>query len=256
MDNVFVIDAGNSAVKWASSNSNELSAMLSLSYPENITADFLIDEWKSLAKPKNVIASCVASEVIWQALAKACDELWDIKAQRVASLEKGYGLMNAYNKASDLGSDRWCAMLGVLHNTDSAFIVVDVGSAITVDLVDESGQHIGGYILPGLNMMKQSLGLQTAQVKVAMVQNLTPSLSLGKTTEECVESGIYLSAVKLIEAIFEKESKRVNKLECYLTGGDAKLIADLLPVKCIIMPDAVLRGLAVISSNDLKNNKG
>ena len=256
MDNVFVIDAGNSAVKWASSNSEGLSVMLSLSYPENITADFLIDEWKSLDKPINVIASCVASETIWQALTKACDELWDIEIRRVTSLEKGYGLTNAYDKASDLGGDRWCAMLGVLHATDSAFIVVDIGSAITIDMVDESGQHMGGHILPGLKMMKQSLGLQTAQVNVAMDQNLTPSLSLGNTTAECVASGIYLSAVKLIEAVFEKESKQVKRLECYLTGGDAKLIADLLSFKCVIMPDAVLRGLAVIATNDLKNNKG
>lgn len=250
MDNVFVIDAGNSAVKWASSNSDGLSAMQSLSYHENITADFLIDEWKSLDKPINVIVSCVASEVIWQVLVKACDELWNTKVQRVVSLKKAYGLTNAYDKAPDLGSDRWCAMLGVLHTTDSSFIVVDVGSAITLDTVDESGQHIGGHILPGLKMMKQSLGLQTAQVNVAMDQNVIPSLSLGKTTAECVDSGIYLSVVKLIEAVFEKESKQLNKLECYLTGGDAKLIADLLSVKCVIMPEAVLRGLAVIAKNN------
>ncbi len=249
-NNILCIDAGNSAIKWALSNSDDLSESMSLPYPENMTADFIIEQWKHIEKPINVIASCVAADAIWQALVKACNELWGKEVQRVTSLKEGYGLTNAYDKPSDLGSDRWCAMIGVFHSTDSAFIIVDAGSALTIDMVNESGQHIGGYITPGLKMMKQSLGLQTAQINVDAEQNSTHSFSPANSTVECITAGIYLSVVKLIEAVYEKESKQEKKLECYLTGGDANLIAKLLSFKCIIKPDIVLRGLAEIQKHN------
>jgi type III pantothenate kinase len=271
-----LIDIGNSSLKWAilkmGSESNFPSPILSDSsigkfdsdpifnmhsqqYPENVTAAFFIECWKNVEKPIKIIASCVAQKHVWQALVVACEKLWELDIQKVESRKEGCGLINGYHNASDLGSDRWCAMIGTCQVADSAFIVVDTGSALTVDMVNESGQHLGGYIAPGLSMMKKSLGLHTAQVKVDAAQNLTPSLSLAQSTKECVEAGIHLSAVKLIEAVFENESRQVKTLQCYLTGGDANLIAGLLGFKCVIMPDIVLRGLAYIAETQNSNQE-
>ena len=251
-DSILLIDIGNSSLKWAESSSDGLSDMLQLQYPESITSTIFTECWLGLEKPGEIIASCVAGESVWQALAKACDELWSIKVQKVDSLKEGFGLVNAYDDASALGSDRWCAMIGGLQAADSAFLIIDAGSALTVDMVNESGNHLGGYIVPGLGMMRKSLGLQTAQVKTEPTEGNIPSLSLANSTAQCVEAGIYLSTVKLIEAVYERESKQVKQLTCFLTGGDAQSIADLLAFKCVIMPDLVLRGLAVIATNGLK----
>lgn len=254
-DSILLIDLGNSSLKWAEFSSYGLSDMLQQIYPENITSDFFIRCWQDSDKPGEIIASCVAGESVWQALTKACDELWSIKVQKVDSLKKGFGLVNAYDDALALGSDRWCTMIGGLQTADSAFIVIDAGSALTLDMVNESGNHLGGYIVPGLGMMRKSLGLHTAQVKTESTESNIPSLSLANSTAQCVEAGIYLSTVKLIEAVYERESKQVKQLKCFLTGGDAQSIADLLAFKCVIMPDLVLRGLAVIATNGL-NNQG
>lgn len=248
-NNILFIDAGNSTIKWAQYEHTDLSEVVSLAYEENITVDSFIEQWKQLDVPIKVIASCVASDSIWTTLVKACNELWGRDVQRVFSLDQGFGLINAYNNPADLGSDRWCAMIGALQVAESDFIVVDAGSALTIDVVDVSGQHLGGYITPGLNMMRKSLGRQTAQINIDMPKDLTPSLSPATSTAECIESGIILSAVKLIEAVYEKESKLAIKIKCYLTGGDAKLIANMLSIDCVILPDLVLRGLIEIQKN-------
>ena len=146
-------------------------------------------------------------------------------------------------------------MIGALHSTESSFIVIDAGSALTIDVVKQSGEHIGGYIVPGLRMMKNSLGLNTAQIMLGQDAKL-PSMSLGKSTSDCVEAGIHLSSVKLIEAVFEEESRKLKECQVFITGGDANLLASLLSLKYVIIPDLVLRGLSIISANELNNNKG
>ena len=249
-----LIDIGNSSLKWAQSSSGDLSDMLQQQYPENITSTFFTKYWQDLDEPKEIITSCVARKSVWQALENACEELWGIKVKKVDSLKEGFGLINAYDDALALGSDRWCAMIGGLQVTDSSFVVIDAGSALTIDVVDKLGSHLGGYIVPGLEMMRKSLGLHTAQVKSESSSSNIPSLSLARTTSQCVEAGIYLTAVKLIEAVYEKESKQLQTCQCLLTGGDAKILADLLSVKCVMMPELVLRGLAVIAGADLENN--
>lgn len=253
--NVLIIDAGNSAVKWAISGAHGLSQMQSALYPQNISSHFFIELWQHINKPICITASCVANDSVWLALSEACKKLWSIDVNKVISLKDGYGLKNAYENASSLGSDRWAAMIGARELTDNPFMLVGAGSALTIDMVNETGQHMGGYIIPGLSMMRESLSLYTANIKVADTHEAAPTLSLANSTSACVEAGIHLSAVKLIEAVNEQQSKQVNKLQCYLTGGNAKLIAELLEFKCDIVPDIVLRGLDKIAVyQNQKNN--
>ena len=251
-DKVLLIDIGNSSLKWCIADSNGLSAMSQELYPKDITTEFFIHNWRNLEQPNNIVVSCVAQDTVWQALEEACFELWNSKVQKVNSLKKQLGLINAYENVSSLGSDRWCAMLGGLHQSNSAFIVINAGSALTVDVVNEDGQHLGGYIVPGVNMMKKILGLHTAQVQVDSTSNVLSDLSLGHSTEECVESGIHLMVVKYIEAIYEKVSLEVKGCQAFVSGGDAKSIAALLSFNCDVEPNLVLRGLAVIATNNLK----
>ena len=252
---VLLIDAGNSSLKWVLSTQANLLNIAKAQYPENITEHFFIENWKNIEKPVKVFVSCVANDLVWQEMDKACQQLWSINAKRVIASEKSFDLINAYEEPSSLGSDRWCAMIGAYHEIDSDFIVVDCGTAITIDVVNQSkknhtGKHLGGYILPGITMMKNSLDTQTAAVKVDS-NMIKPALTPANTTKGCVNAAVYLAAVKLIEAIFEQQS---GTYVCVLTGGDAELIAELLSIKYVMMPDVVLRGLAYIAGTPLKLN--
>lgn len=223
--------------------------MLQQLCPENVSVSFFVENWNKLEKPEKVIVSCVANDNVWLPIKNACEQLWNIKAEKVNSLNKGFGVTNVYVQADDLGSDRWCAMIGAYHEVDADIIVIDCGSAITIDVLKHSGQHLGGYILPGLKMMKQSLGFNTAKINVTGKQD-NKTLSPGSSTAECVNAGIYLAAVNSIEAVVNEQSKILKDLCCFLTGGDAATIAQFLSVKCVLMPDLVLRGLAFIAEDN------
>lgn len=250
---VLLIDMGNSAMKWSLLDSTGLSIMSTERYPEALSSTFFTDCWQDLDSLSAVMVSCVAGNTAFQVLEKACDDLWNLKPEKVISLKEGFGLVNSYDDFMSLGSDRWCAMIGARDNANASFIVIDAGSALTIDVVTDSGKHLGGYIVPGIGMMKKSLGLNTAQITLEVADKL-PSLALGKSTKDCVEAGLHLSAVKLIEAVFEDESKLLKNCQIFITGGDAKLLTRLLSFKCAIIPDLVLRGLGIIAANGLENN--
>jgi len=249
-----LIDIGNSSLKWALSSANGLSEMSQQQYPETISTVFFEEQWRDLDKPSDIIVSCVASNDVWNALVNTCKDLWGFTISKITTLKEEGGLTVAYDEPSHLGSDRWCAMLGALDSSDSDFIVIDAGSALTIDVVNEFGKHLGGYIVPGINMMKQSLGMNTALVQLHGESDSLTSLSLGQTTRSCVESGILLSAVILIESVYKKQMQQIKNGQVYITGGDAELLASYFSFKCAIIPALVLHGLNVLADNKIKNN--
>lgn len=253
MDNILLVDIGNSSVKWSvldpATNMYSLD-MLQKQYPQEVAKDYFIQCWSDIEKPKKVIVSCVAAMPVWLAIDEASQCLWNIKPERIAPVKNDYGIINAYTQPSELGSDRWCALIGAFHVTDSDVVVIDCGTAITIDVVTKLGQHLGGYILPGLRMMKNSLGLQTAQITVT--NNFAEKVSFmpENNTSECVNSAVHLAAVSFIEKVINQQLKRTSDLNCLLTGGDASSIAEYLNNQCVIMPNLVLRGLAYIAKHE------
>lgn len=254
--NILLVDVGNSAVKWrllTGSKDADVSEMSHQYYPANINSSFFNDCWRELDYPARIVVSCVAHKEVWQSLAQSCEELWGVKAEKISSEKENFGLINAYKKPAELGSDRWCAMIGACREIQSDLVVVSCGSAITVDVISyednqQIANHLGGYILPGLAMMKNSLGTQTAEVNIdtkVSALSLTPASS----TTGCVNAAVHLAAVKLIESVVNQQLDKSKKLQCLLAGGDADIVAEFLSIKYIMMPDIVLRGLAYIAEN-------
>lgn len=242
-----LIDIGNSTVKWAISTGLDVSILQRQPYAQDVSENFFVDLWSGIEPPDRVLVTCVGNEKIRMALEAACVSLWGLIIEKVISSPKWRSLINSYTISSDLGSDRWCAMVAAHQLSHSGYIVVDCGTAVTIDVVDYTGQHLGGYILPGLELMRKSLGLHTAQVKVGEANNETDSLQPGISTAACVKAGILLAAVKSIESVVERQVKDNRDVRCYLTGGDADPVAALLSVKYDIIPDLVLRGLIYLA---------
>lgn len=249
---LLVIDIGNSSLKWAltdfsiaSTNSINMQQQL---LPELVNSEYFESIWINLDKPTVILASSVTSEEKWLALENACENLWQLNAQRVKASDKGYGLKNAYIQPQDLGSDRWSAMIGAYQLLKSDIMIVSCGSAMTIDVVDATGTHLGGYILPGLDMMKQSLGNNTAKVGLVTEKPENLSLEPESTTASCVNAAVHLASIKLIEAVYNQQIKRAKEIKCILSGGNAELISSLMALECIVAPDLVLRGLAYIAN--------
>ena len=255
MDNVLLVDIGNTSIKWALNESGHLMDMLQLQYPEDVSDIFFIECLGKVNKPNKVFVTCVAGSEVWQAFTDAINTLWYINVERVISKSNGYGLINGYEKPAELGSDRWCALIGAYHEADSGVIVIDCGSAITIDIVNQSGEHLGGYILPGLTMMKKNLGLNTAQVKVNTSSLEGNTISPAHSTSGCVAAGVNLAAVSTIEAVIKQQlthrsDSNSRDLKCFITGGDADLVAEHMTTEIVNMENLVIRGLTFIAENN------
>lgn len=252
IQSTLLVDIGNTAIKWCFCLQDEviagdLKGELKVSqkiYPTKISSDFFIELWQQFNTPTNIIVSCVGNDSVLNALQQAGQKLWSRDVTQMISTQKSYHFLNAYEEPAQLGDDRFCGMVAAYHHTDADYMVVDCGSAITIDIVSKDSSnvraHQGGYIFPGLGLMKASLGQKTANVEVN--NTVSPAdLLPGNTTEECVNAAIYLSAITLIERIFRQQEK--EGMQCILTGGDAEELAKFLSIKYSLVPDLVLRGL-------------
>ena len=155
------------------------------------------------------------------------------------------GVSNGYSDFARLGMDRWLAVVAAYRMAAGPSLVLDLGTAITADLVNGMGQHLGGYICPGLGLMRSQLTSNTRRVRYEQVPDAQDPGVPGRVTEDAVERGCMLMLRGFVhEQVELAKSLLEEPCSFYLTGGDAHLVADLLPGAHHV-PDLVFRGLAL-----------
>ena len=239
-----LIDSGNTFVKWAQQDDDGL--MLANRCHSN-SIDRLHDIWRGFDSPDRVIIANVAGEGVARDISSIVRELWKIDAEFIVSSRNCCGVTNSYHKPKQLGVDRWLAMAAAFQSTSGAVIIVDCGTAVTIDLVNMEGVFVGGAILPGLNTAYQSL--RSGTVAVEEINRIKEEISpVAQSTEDGVAIGVLLGLVGGIERIIREQSAQLDTFpEVYITGGDAEQLLPYLTIPAIIQPDLVLEGLRVFS---------
>lgn len=134
------------------------------------------------------------------------------------------GVINGYAEPERLGVDRWAALIAAYVDAQADVLVVDAGTAMTLDVVTAAGKHQGGWILPGRRLALSGLSGHTAQISVEQADE--SGLAPGENTSQAVNRGIALAATGAIARVIENlPAVTVG----YLTGGDAKWLAPMLP---------------------------
>nr|ADI18754.1 putative transcriptional regulator, homolog of bvg accessory factor [uncultured gamma proteobacterium HF4000_36I10] len=237
---ILEFDLGNTAAKWRLLQGVELiergrvSDLASLVMPPEASID-------------TVRVASVAGEVREQALSQWCRDSLGLEARFARSTTVCAGVTNAYAEPERLGVDRWLAVLAAYHQFPQGALVVDAGTALTVDMVDAGGRHLGGYILPGHHLMQNSLRQDTA--RVYYTESDRPELRPGQSTAEAVVNGAALAATAVATAALAQAREQLGA-DCaaLLTGGDAELLMQLLGEKAgdfAYSPDLVMEGLAL-----------
>jgi len=149
----------------------------------------------------------------------------------------------AYHQPEQLGVDRWLAMLASRHQFDGPLMVVDAGSAITIDLVD-GDEHRGGFITPGFTMLQTSLLGQTAKIRFEGAYEIDEPLG-GADTAGCVWSGAQLMFEGLAQSLLSLRDRFDPSALIVLTGGDAQRVLGSLSgiADVVYQSDLVLDGL-------------
>lgn len=195
--------------------------------------------WRGISRVR--IAS-VLGEAAESELAAALGVL-GVPVEFARSTQSCGGVTSAYAEPQRLGVDRWLAMLSAYREFRRAVLVVDAGSALTIDLIDASGRHQGGYIIPGARLMAEVLLRSTGRVRFESAHALR-STSPGEITDECVHNGIALALVGAVRLALVQARAAVGEVILVLAGGDAEDLSVLLVGEEIYLrPDLVLDGL-------------
>lgn len=243
--NCLEVDMGNTRIKWRYAENGDYvsSGALPLIDAKNFAQSLKVQS----VGPDKIIVANVAGEASGNLLESSCRVCWNVTPIFVETQKKAYGVEVAYADVSKLGVDRWLAMLGChQRHPGRGKVIISLGSAITVDVVDYKGVHAGGYIVPGLRLMRESLRVNTAQVQVDKLG--LQKVDLGKNTAEAVEHGMLKMVIAFIEAVTAPFMVHQNsQWVVALTGGDAIAVASSLTIDYLHEPELVLDGLALIS---------
>jgi len=207
----------------------------------------------------SVWASSVASASVasmldsWVSQVLGCNVNW-----ASVTREQG-GVVNGYRNLEKLGVDRWMAILGASDYRkrhcllDSPVIVVDAGTAVTIELLGVDDVYKGGVILPGLALMHDSLVGRAQKVSSTLT---SVSGVLGLDTQECVNSGVKYGLVGAVERVVGEMMllSGVDKAKTVLliTGGDANFIDNCSGLEFELVPHLVLSGLVNLANGGVR----
>ncbi len=246
-----LIDIGNSRIKWCLHDSveNEFGLDGVMLYEKSGLPALFSDHWGHLESPNRVVISNVSGGHLAESLDTWVEKAWQIKTEYVKTEAFSYGVNNAYSDYTRLGVDRWMAIIAAwqrFRQEEKAICVVDCGTATTIDGISASGQHLGGFIIPGYTIMQEMLLNNTADIEMA--SNELPSISFSSSTEGGVNSGCYLAMISIIDRIITSMQEEYgNQVNCIITGGNAELVVGQLAGKFEHEPNLVLHGLVIYS---------
>lgn len=243
-----LVDIGNSRVKWATLGRGRLGAQQAAAH-----AGWAREDWRRALFPgpgiDRVIAATVADVAGADALRAVALQETGREATFVTTTREAAGVRNAYRDASLLGVDRWLAVIAAHRLAAGACCVVDVGTAATIDAVSADGQHLGGFIVPGPDLMMRSLWRGTSELAAKTASSGPAAADLfADNTRDAIERGCRLAVAALIDrSVTELSEALATAPELLLTGGAAAHVSPYLRTAGRVFPDLVLRGLAVFS---------
>jgi len=241
-----LVDLGNSRWKMAVASGTAIGAVSYGGYDDlgnfESTAEQLADSVGCMVLA-SVVNPNVANDLV-AILSKASKaEVW-----RIGTTDQMPGVVPGYTYPDQLGVDRLLAMVAARAQTSQPLVVVDVGTAVTIDWVDADGFHLGGVILPGSGMARTCLLSHTS---IPRDEQIDPAALLGRDTPTAVALGARYAVAGIVErftsgtaALFPGQQTQI-----FLGGGDAEMVAELLPETHTRLNELVLHGLAVVAAH-------
>lgn len=240
---LLAVDSGNSHIKWGLHDGR---AWLDHGIVKQGERALLAEEWAGLAEPSGIVISNVAGMQARKDLSELLSS-WKAEPQWVIAVPYQCGVRNYYADPAQLGSDRWAALVAAWESEGQGCLVVDAGTAMTVDALSDTGEFLGGVITPGLGMMQ----------KVLMDEIPFPEFGKGEfcdypdRTVDAIYSGslhALAGAIERISALLAGTLGRVP--DCILSGGTADQLRPRLNLNVKVVDNLVLRGLLAIARAD------
>ena len=234
---IVCLDSGNSRLKWGVHDGH---AWLEQGVAEHDDATALAALSGRWPRPSRLLLANVAGAA---AAARIRERLgaWAPLLQEVRSGERCAGVTNRYRQPGRLGVDRWCALIGARSRTQTPCLVVMAGTATTIDSLDGEGNFLGGLILPGCELMRQTLARDTADLPLSCGDwSASPCC-----TEDAIATGVLEAQLGAIERAFARLARPAAI--CLMSGGNAGALQPHLGIPAVEAPNLPLEGLLRIA---------
>jgi type III pantothenate kinase len=242
---LLAIDIGNTSIYNGVFDKNILKKTFRIpAYSESLSKKYEAGLKNYLGKIDSVIVTSVAPLAL-KAVEKA---IWKITGKRcvVVGRDVDSGIKNLYNNPEQVGSDRLVNARAAYELYGGGCVIVDFGTAITIDIVNKKKQYIGGVIAPGPGISLAALSEKTALLPKVSIRK--PRGILGKDTKESMIIGIVHGFSGLCDSIVGKLKKQYCKdAGVIVTGGFSGLLGPYCKSADKIDPELTLKGLAIIN---------
>lgn len=235
---MLLLDVGNSRCKWALVRDGQWVQQGEIG---NSEFRALQQAFSRLPVPSRILVSNVAGAAMAGRVRALCAG-WALAPEFVAVQARQCGVRNTYQHPQTLGSDRWAALIAAWRRVRGACLVVNCGTATTVDALSADGEFLGGLILPGVYLMRQSLLANAAQLKDAD----GALCEFPQNTADAIRSGILRATLGAIEHQYVLLGARCADARCVLSGGAADKVLPHLEMRAEFADNLVLHGLQIM----------
>ena len=237
-----LLDCGNSRLKWTQWDGRTFSAIAHCDRQACLDLDAV---WCAYTGVLRVIACNVSSDQIVNTVNAWCHK-HQIAIDWIESTYPFTHLSHTYQQPTKLGNDRWVAMAGARQHYPGLICLVDCGTATTFDVVDASGQHRGGAIVPGISTMRKALAQHAYDLPLVD----DAQVSVANNTHEAIGGGTRLAVVAFIDRLTAETGLRYHSpTTLLLCGGEANSIYPLLEQRAIVDPLLVFKGLVLTTKS-------
>lgn len=243
MTYLMAIDSGNTHVKWGLHDGSNWLKQGNIAQDKNM---LLQQKWQDLPKPQVIIVSNVSSTVTKKKLSELLS-CWEVKPKWITALSFQCGVRNYYADPSLLGSDRWAALIAAWKRQQQGCLVVDAGTAMTVDALSDTGEFLGGIIVPGFELMKKVLA-----TNVTTLQNQEGKFSsFPDNTANAIHSGTVHALVGAVKRMSELLTINLGHIpDCIISGGASQQLMSELNMDASVVDNLVLEGLVLIAEEN------
>jgi type III pantothenate kinase len=246
LSRVLVIDAGNSRMKWGLRGLRGW-VMFGVT-PNSEIGTLSLRDWHNLPPPARVVGVNVAGEAA-RVRIEAQLARWRVTPEWLCASESACGVTNRYAQPAQLGADRWASLVAAWQRSTAtnlfppACVVVNAGTAVTIDVLDVDGIFRGGLILPGLRLMVRSLAENTSGLKVA-AGGFRP---FPDNTADAIHTGAVQAVCGAVEQMRRLIDADPGHVRCYLAGGAAPEIGLHLDPPVEVIDNLVLEGALALA---------
>ena len=248
---LLVIDIGNTSIKLGIFDGDKLKATWSLATGIHRTSDEygvvmlnLMERQGFLPSKITGAALCGVVPPLAPIFIEMCQKHLNIQPLVVEAGVRT-GIRIRVDNPKEVGSDRVVGAVAAHYIYGKPVIIIDLGTAITFDVVSQEGDYLGGAIAPGISVAMEALFARTAMLP--RIELVRPKEVIGRNTISAMQSGIIFGYIGIIEGMVQKISKELgSQAKVIATGGYAHLIAGETPAIDMVDPDLVLMGLRLV----------